>query len=81
MLVFVGATTGLADSSALLQSKLHGRKPCRRWFAFMAGILAAALVFAVWTGIYGLGATEPGYRGVAFGHLCRTRFGNNNATA
>jgi hypothetical protein len=30
-------------------------------------LIAAALVFAIWTEFYGLGAAEPGFGGAAFG--------------
>jgi hypothetical protein len=51
----------------LLQPRLQGREPCRRWFALVVGTLAGASVFSCWTGTWGLGAAEPGFRGAAFG--------------
>jgi hypothetical protein len=60
-------TTVIAYSAALLRPRLQGRQPCRRWFAFFVGTVAAALVFSAWTGVYGLGAAEPGLGGAGFG--------------
>jgi len=66
-LIFAIVATIIAYAAALLRSRLHGRQPCRWWFAFLVGLIAAALVFATWVGFYGLGSLEPGIRGTAFG--------------
>ena len=67
IVIFCVVTTVIGYSSALLRSRLQGRQPCRRWFAFLVGLIAAALVFAIWIGLYGLGAAKPGFGGAAFG--------------
>ena len=61
-----GLTTIIAYAAKSLRSDLQGRHPCPRWFAFVVGVASSALVFATWTGVYGLGAAEPGPQGVAF---------------
>jgi hypothetical protein len=66
-LTFAAVTTAVAYHAASLRPQLQGRRPCRRWFAFLAGTVAAALVFATWTWLYGLGAAEPDLGGAAFG--------------
>ena len=51
----------------LLRPTLVGRQPCRRWFALVAGILAACVVFSTWIGLHGLGQAKPGVGGAMFG--------------
>ncbi len=63
----VAATTVVAYAAGSVRSRLQGRQPCQRWFAFLVGMIAAATVFTTWIGIYGLGAAVPGFRGAAFG--------------
>ncbi len=65
--MFCVVATVIAHSAALLRSRLQGRQPCQRWFAFLVGLIAAALLFSIWIGLYGLGAAEPGLKGAAFG--------------
>ena len=64
---FCVVTTIIAYSAALFRPTLQGRQPCRRWFAFLAGLISASLVFSIWIGLYGLGSAEPGFGGAAFG--------------
>lgn len=69
-LTFAVVMTILKYCVPLLRSRLHGRQPCRQWFAFLLGTVGAALVFSIWCGVYGLGAVEPGFGGAVFGLYC-----------
>jgi hypothetical protein len=67
VLAFTLISSIVAYFAASLRANLRGMEPCRRWFAFLAGTIAASVVFTAWIGIYGLGAAEPGWQGSAFG--------------
>ena len=59
----------------LLRPRLQGRQPCRRWFALVAGILAACIVFSTWNGMYGLGQANSGVSGAVFGFFAGAIWG------
>ena len=67
LLAFAVGLAILAYVVSKLELRLRGRQPCRRWVAFVAGDVASAIVFSVWTGVYGLSAASPGLGGAAFG--------------
>jgi hypothetical protein len=69
LLTFAVVTTIVAYSAGLLRSRLQGRQPCRRWFAFLVGMVAAAIVFSIWTGVYGLGAAFGLFGGLVWGGI------------
>ena len=66
--IFTSITTIITwIATARLRPKLQGRQPCNRWFVCCVATVAAATVFTIWTGVWGLGAAEPGLSGAAFG--------------